>query len=301
MTSEILELHAERFLRSIEEEGLSVESRRELPNGLQYSIRRSEDTCRINLYYSRKKGFSVVPAGGCEELLGLIDELAERPVPEGVWAGSDEAGKGDYFGGLVVCAFCCDGKTARLLRRSGVVDSKMLANSRLREVAADVRERAEGRWALQHAKAESYNRVLSRMKAEGRNSLDLLAQMHGTAIGELIASGCAPQRVVVDRFCAQERLSPHLPDGDYKLEVYPGAESDPAVAAASILARDCYLSELEGLSESYSVRLPSGSGWEADRAGAELVGKHGEGVLALAGKLHFQNTGRIKEISRFNS
>lgn len=301
MTSEILELHAERLLRRIEEAGLSVEKRKELANGLQYSLRRDEETCRINLYYSRKKGFSIVPAGGPEELLELVEGLAERPVPKGVWAGSDEAGKGDYFGGLVVCAFCCDETTANLLRGSGVVDSKMLANSRLREVASAVRERAEGRWSLRHVGAEDYNRALARLKGKGRNSLDLLAEMHGGAVADLLSSGCAPDRVVVDRFCDQERLAPLLPDGGYALEVYPGAESDPAVAAASILARDSYLDELSELSERFGVRLSPGSGWEADRSGAELVGKHGERVLASAAKLHFQNTGRVKEISRLNS
>ena len=40
------------------------------------------------------------------------------------WIGTDEAGKGDYFGPLVVAGVCLDAETASLLYRRGIADSK---------------------------------------------------------------------------------------------------------------------------------------------------------------------------------
>ncbi len=44
----------------------------------------------------------------------------------GLYIGSDEAGKGDFFGPLVVAAVAVDEQTLEILRAIGVKDSKTL-------------------------------------------------------------------------------------------------------------------------------------------------------------------------------
>ena len=53
-----------------------------------------------------------------------------------VWLGSDEAGKGDYLGPLVVAAFRADKATAQTLQQMGVQDSKAIrSQEKCRDIA----------------------------------------------------------------------------------------------------------------------------------------------------------------------
>ena len=51
-----------------------------------------------------------------------------------IWIGTDEAGKGDYFGPLVVAGFALERSRVELLAELAVGDSKTLADSRMREM-----------------------------------------------------------------------------------------------------------------------------------------------------------------------
>ena len=55
------------------------------------------------------------------------------------WIGSDESGKGDYFGPLVIASELVDISIARLLEESGVKDSKRLSDRSIKRLAADIK------------------------------------------------------------------------------------------------------------------------------------------------------------------
>ena len=69
----------------------------------------------------------------------------------------------------------------------------------------------------------------------------------------------------------------------------PKAESDIAVAAASIIARDIFLRQLEQLSNRYQIQLPKGASQVID-AGKQFVKQHGAKSLRHVAKLHFRTT-----------
>jgi Ribonuclease HII len=62
-----------------------------------------------------------------------VRDREEVPFP---YIGTDESGKGDYFGPMVVAAVLVDGVTASRLEDLGVKDSKLLTDKRCRELAA---------------------------------------------------------------------------------------------------------------------------------------------------------------------
>jgi ribonuclease HIII len=66
------------------------------------------------------------------------------------------------------------------------------------------------------------------------------------------------------------------------------AESDPVVAAASIIARATYVREIEKISELAGIRVPKGSGAEAKKAATEIVRKFGVERFGEFVKLHFK-------------
>ncbi len=78
-----------------------------------------------------------------------------------------------------------------------------------------------------------------------------------------------------------------------ELQQRPRAESDPAVAAASILARAEFLLALRKLEETYGQAFPKGASETVRAAAADLVRKRGPEVLLEVAKCHFRTTDQV--------
>ncbi|MCD4706415.1 MAG: ribonuclease HIII [Candidatus Sabulitectum sp.] len=300
MISVELKKHLEATVNKLSSMGVSVREQKELPYGVQLTLTGYGSSCRINLYYSKKKGNSVVQAGGDRSFLELVlaqISSATAPsvnIPPGLRAGSDEAGKGDYFGPLVVAAVACEQAAARALIAMGVGDSKKLSAAKVRELYEKITVMNDVRYAVCSILPGEYNRLFDRFKLQGKNSLDTLAMAHGKAFKDLFAGEAKPAMVVVDKFCEMKRLQPWLTIPVSIVELRVRAEdSEPAVAAASIIARSIYLDELARLSDQYGVTLTPGAGAPVDSIGRALVLLKGDTVLLETAKVHFANTGRI--------
>jgi len=278
---------------SLSAAGVKTVSEKKLVNGSQVVLSMAGLSCRVNYYWSVRKGFSTVPAGGDPDLIefamGVLSGEAELPpLVEGFRIGTDEAGKGDWFGPLVAAGVACDDGVAGELAALGVADSKTLSNDRVLKLASALTARPGLAWEVRCISPGEYNTLFEHCRTRGMNSLDMQAMAHGEVITRLLARTGAGT-VVVDRFCPRERLAPWLPPGDYRLSLRFRAEDDPVVAAASIIARGAYLRELEKLSEGLAVSLSSGSGAAADKVGVELVKLYGQDILASLAKVHFSN------------
>lgn len=300
MTSTELNKHLEDTTKKLSLIGISVIDQKELPYGVQIALTGYGTSCKINLYHSRKKGATIVQAGGDRTLLDLILERVQTSVkpsltiPPGLRAGSDEAGKGDYFGPLVVAAVACRKSTAENLTAMGVGDSKKLSAAKVRELYEKITVMGDVRYSVCSIPPREYNRLFDAFKHQGRNSLDTLAMAHGKALEDLFALGEEPVKVVVDKFCDMRRLRPWLTVQVSNVELRVRAEdSEPAVAAASIIARSVYLEELKKLSSTFGVVLSPGAGAPVDMIGRKLISLNGDTVLLETAKVHFANTGRI--------
>jgi len=94
---EELAQRVDEAVRKLEKSGIAAADRRVLSNGIRLTFITDGKSCGINFYYSDKKGFSVVPAGGDADLSQRIKGIlisGTREIPDETWAGSDEAGKG---------------------------------------------------------------------------------------------------------------------------------------------------------------------------------------------------------------
>ncbi|MFH2008701.1 MAG: ribonuclease HIII [bacterium] len=215
--------------------------------------------------------------------------LALHPDPKpDAWIGSDEVGKGDFFGPLVAVAVRVERDRVELLAELGVADSKTLGDKRIRAIAVDLRH------AVQHKAViigpTAYNSLYAKM----RNLNDLLAWAHARAIEDVLAVAPAPY-AVVDRFAKEHVLRGKLMAAgrELHLDQRPRAEDDPAVASASILARDAFLSRMQALSKEAGFTIPRGAGPPVLAAGRRLVERHGPAALGRFAKLHFKTTKQI--------
>ncbi len=211
----------------------------------------------------------------------------EAPIAVGTRTliGSDEAGKGDYFGPLVVVAVRADPAERAELVQAGVADSKTLSDERVRVLAPALEQRYA--FAAEVLVPGDYNREHPRHKSLN----PLLAELHARCIKKLAQPGAL---VLVDKFAADELVASRLADVDVELHQRTKAEREPVVAAASVIARNLFLEGLKALSEEFAVELHKGAGEPTDRSAHEFVKLHGREALARVAKLHFKNTQRIR-------
>jgi len=72
--------------------------------------------------------------------------------------GTDESGKGDYFGPMVVVGVWVDESISRKLESLGVRDSKLLSDKRCRELAAQIRTMCKGKYREGEIPPQRYNK-----------------------------------------------------------------------------------------------------------------------------------------------
>jgi ribonuclease HIII len=80
---------------------------------------------------------------------------------------------------------------------------------------------------------------------------------------------------------------------EIELQQRTKGESDVAVAAASILAREAFVKWMAGASEQWGLKLALGAGPPVLAAGRAFVAKHGAQELRNVAKLHFKTTNQL--------
>ncbi len=219
----------------------------------------------------------------------LMEDKAANPEMFAPHAGIDESGKGDYFGPLVTAAVYVDGTTASKLLELGVTDSKAIkSDKRIAAMAGDVRKIVRGAFSLVAIGPEAYNRTYQKIGNVNR----LLAWAHARCLEDLLAKVPDCPRAISDQFGRKETVQRALMERGkkIKLEQFTKAESDIAVAAASILARADFVHRLDLLGRQHGLTLPKGAGSKVDEVAAELAAKGGRELLGQVAKLHFRTT-----------
>ncbi|MBN1296216.1 hypothetical protein JXA80_05500 [bacterium] len=298
-------------LPRLNQAGIVLEDTRPVPYGCRLVLRNNDRAIGVTIYFSKKKGHStIIDASAPPDVARRIRSLFNQRSPESMispdpreqrltsWIGCDEGGKGAYTGPLVAVAFKADTAVVGTLGEMEVADSKTLPETMLRQVARALETRFGDRLGIVELMPETYNRLYSTFRAEGRSLNHLLAWAHGKAI-EKLALG-PETTIVIDQFAEPRVILPRLPRGLTAI-IRPRAENNIAVAAASIVASSRYLDRLERLSAEVGVRLAPGAGDAADRSVAECIRKHGADVLTKIVKLHFRNTGKITGQDLFDS
>lgn len=202
--------------------------------------------------------------------------------------GVDESGKGDYFGPLVIAACYVEPWHEEFIE--GVADSKKLTDKKALAVAGKIREHCKHSVIV--VGPERYNELYAKIG----NLNKLLEWGHAKAIEEVLGQLETPVRKVIsDQFANPAGLRRVLKTKgvDVDLESVVRAESDFAVACASILARAGFLRGLERLGDEIGVPLPKGASSIVDNTARRLVADRGEGVLPKIAKMHFKTTQKV--------
>ncbi len=204
------------------------------------------------------------------------------------WIGTDESGKGDYFGPLVVVGVYVNSDCTEKFKEQGIVDGKKITMKRIQKFAEWLWKHYEENIVVIKKMPSDYNSVYDKLKKQNKNLNDMLADMHIETIRRL-SSQTGIKNGIIDKFSYHDIITPRLQGNNFQLVLVPDGERDIAVAAASIIARDTFRRELTSLSEDYKLNLPPGAN-NVINVGREFIRIHGEENLKHIAKLHFKTT-----------
>ena len=266
----------------------------------EFSARDKNSKVKVNVYFG-KKGLKTVFQGDeksaffslvrnsliDEPLLNLKTDDLHEPAE---YIGTDECGKGDFFGPLVVGAVYVDSETKKILKKIGVKDSKELNESQITYLAPEIKKIIKGNYEIIAMIPQKYNELYGKFA----NLNKLLDWAHSKIIEKLLDStNC--KYVITDKF-KKESLRIHSSSkfSDVAFTQIEKAEKFVGVAAASILARE----KLNGWFNDQSNKnfyLPKGASRETESYAAVLYSKIGTKEFSKLAKLHFKTFKRIAE------
>lgn len=258
----------------------------------------------VNVAYYPKKGRLLIQGRGADDFLKNVLQLQPEEKAPSLSStlpalvdttphfGVDESGKGDYFGPLVVAGVYTDERCAAELVRLGCRDSKSIPDDRkIHALAEKIKKTAGVVYEVICIGPRRYNELYAEMGNLNR----LLAWGHARVIAALHEKVPACPRALSDQFANEWVLKRalgqrHIP---VQLEQRTKAESDVAVAAASILARARFVQWMQQTAEASQCPMPLGCAPHVTRAAQHFVATHGRERLQDVAKLHFKVTQKL--------
>lgn len=294
------------YIKSIfEKNGIKADPYVEIKYGVQFGILVNENKCLIRIYESKKNGVrcdlsqikndenlslieGLIQTGCIKTECKEIKNTGKADEQEIELIGTDESGKGDYFGPLIIAGVYADAELKKKLKEIGAVDSKTLSDNKIMKLADEITK------VCQYSVVTISNKRYNEMYDEIKNLNKLLAWGHARVIENLLELvDC--KNVLSDQFGSPELIKNALMSKGRKanLEQRHRAEENVVVAAASILARNEYVKAMNKLSEEYEMEFPKGGSSIVVEAARKFVLSHGKEKLPNVAKLHFVITEKL--------
>jgi ribonuclease HIII len=205
--------------------------------------------------------------------------------------GIDESGKGDFFGPLVIAGVHVHLDLARQFKEIGITDSKRISSDkRIRDLAAAIRKCGAAQSVVTIG-PDRYNALFQKIGNLNR----LLAWGHARVIENLCALRPECPRALSDKFADVRVLQRALMEKGRNIVIdqRTKAESDYAVAAASILAREKFIDWLHAAEKRLGVFLPRGVSASVKEAAKKIAESGGREALAAVAKMHFKTAAEV--------
>jgi ribonuclease HIII len=206
--------------------------------------------------------------------------------------GVDESGKGDFFGPLVIAGAYVNREIARKFLDEGIQDSKRIgSDTKIRALAKMIRRNPAAATEVILIGPERYNQLYAKFG----NLNSLLGWGHARVIENLLTKQPDCPRALSDKFADARVIEKSMLQHGraIRLDQRTKAESDVAVAAASILAREAFIDWLERRGKALGLHLGRGVSAEVKQAARQIVEKKGPAVLQEIAKVHFRTAHEI--------
>ena len=202
--------------------------------------------------------------------------------------GTDESGKGDFFGPLVIAGVLVDEKSAEYFKELGIKDSKKLSDKKMLMLAGEIKKTAP------HSIIAISNTKYNELYANIKNLNKLLAWGHARAIENVLERNHC-EYALSDKFGDESLIQSALMKNGrtIRLEQMCKAESDIAVAAASVLARATFVEKMQTMEETYGLKFQKGCSGLVKNVASEFISKYGKERLKEVCKAHFKTYNEV--------
>ena len=192
--------------------------------------------------------------------------------------GSDETGKGEWYGPLVITSVCTSHEENLKLKEIGVTDSKKLSRKQIGNLYRKI-EKLNINHETIVLTPFSYNKLYAKFKSEGKNLNHLLAYLHSKAITNLLSQvNTSNVLVIIDKF-DYKKMNEYLDVNDsVKIIQENNGEKFIPVAASSIIAKYHYEKTLKDIEKRYNINLRKTKPKNIDK-----------NIIDKVAKVHFKN------------
>ncbi|QLK85772.1 ribonuclease HIII [Staphylococcus sp. 17KM0847] len=275
-----------------------------LPQGMK--ARTKYQGVTISIYNSNKVMFQGKNNEAiAEQLTGSVSSQTSRSQPSVKSSisyntynciGSDEAGSGDYFGPLTVCACYVSAHNVKILKTLGVDDSKKLTDQKIVELAEQLIT------FLPHSLLVLDNPKYNERKNLGWSQVKMKAVLHNECIKNVVAKidDTDLNYIVIDQFTPRPTYERYVlgnvPYKDLTRYETKGESKSLAIAAASIISRYAFIKHMDALSKKYQTTILKGAGPKVDLCAAQLIKRHGIDVIDSITKKDFKNRDKALQL-----
>ena len=242
----------------------------------EYELLRVKDKdLNIVLYKSGK-----LVHNGNNAAIKFLNDILRKEENYDYILGSDETGKWEWFGPLVVVANALKPDEILQLRKLGVMDSKDIKKPKLLKLAKNIIKMDFIRYSIVLT-PKTYNEYYHEFHKENKSLNDLMAWAHFKVIKELLdRTKFKNAKLVIDQFDFK-KMEYHLQKIDKtNLEIIQktGGESETPVATASIIVKYLFEKEVDKLDKRYGLNLRDSNPGDIDQE-----------ILPEVAKIHFKN------------
>jgi ribonuclease HIII len=289
-----------RLTSQLAKENLNISEPIKNEYSFQVFVKSNEAKVSLNIFFG-KKGNKIVIQGNKDLPLykklsdivfgeKLINEDKPDSEPSYPYIGTDESGKGDYFGPLVIAGVYINPITGLQLKSLGIRDSKELSDLQISQLASEIVQNKDIIFDKVLISPEKYNQLFKKMGNLNR----MLGWAHARVIENLL-SKCKSDEVISDKFGNEKIILDSLQQKGrtVNLTQVTKAERFIAVAAASILARDAMIKWFTYYSKVFKLEIPKGASIEVESFAKKLLEKYGEEVLVNLVKHHFKTSLKV--------
>jgi len=247
-----------------------------VPVTSEYELLRIKDgDIAITVYKSGK-----LVHNGSEQTVNILTEIMKKETFFDYLLGSDETGKGEWYGPLVATCMSLNPDELEEFRLMGIRDSKSIKKDVLLKMADEIIKK-KPIYRSRILMPETYNKMYAEFQKEGKNLNELLAWAHTASIKDVLEMIKYERvQVVIDKFDVEKTYERLTGIDKSKVEVIQKSkgETEIPVAAASIIAKRAFETSVDELNKKYQINLRSQKPEDIDPS-----------ILPFVAKIHFRN------------